>query len=97
MLATKILGEPFFKADIFGMLSVITGSVLAVIFGPRTAGMSPFIFTLCGLMIVLSMIYAIFHAFFFVLCFVMNFKKEEKQQCRIWQIGGVMQDFFYSL
>eukprot|EP00484_Ammonia_sp_Unknown_P021113 CAMPEP_0197036546 /NCGR_PEP_ID=MMETSP1384-20130603/14021_1 /TAXON_ID=29189 /ORGANISM="Ammonia sp." /LENGTH=627 /DNA_ID=CAMNT_0042466735 /DNA_START=142 /DNA_END=2025 /DNA_ORIENTATION=+ len=38
LLATKVLGEPFFKADIFGMLAVITGSILAVKFGPRTAG-----------------------------------------------------------
>ena len=32
-----MLGEPFFKADIFGILSVITGSVLAVLYGPRTS------------------------------------------------------------
>jgi len=38
MLATKVLGEPFFKADIAGIFFVILGSVLAVIFGPRTAG-----------------------------------------------------------
>eukprot|EP01084_Bolivina_argentea_P204942 350080_1 len=38
MLATKVLGEPFFKADIFGILAVIIGSILAVLFGPRTAG-----------------------------------------------------------
>jgi len=38
MLATKVLDEPFFKSDIIGMLAVIIGSVLAVIFGPRTAG-----------------------------------------------------------
>ena len=38
LLATKILGEPFFRADIAGIICVIIGSVLAVIFGPRTAG-----------------------------------------------------------
>eukprot|EP00485_Elphidium_margaritaceum_P023815 CAMPEP_0202712596 /NCGR_PEP_ID=MMETSP1385-20130828/43531_1 /ASSEMBLY_ACC=CAM_ASM_000861 /TAXON_ID=933848 /ORGANISM="Elphidium margaritaceum" /LENGTH=610 /DNA_ID=CAMNT_0049372683 /DNA_START=77 /DNA_END=1909 /DNA_ORIENTATION=- len=37
-LATKVLDEPFFKTDICGMISVIIGSSLAVIFGPRTAG-----------------------------------------------------------
>jgi len=38
LLATKVLGEPFFKADICGIFFVILGSVLAVVFGPRTAG-----------------------------------------------------------
>eukprot|EP01083_Nonionella_stella_P128590 389686_1 len=38
VLATKVLDEPFFKADILGVVSVMIGSVLAVMFGPRTAG-----------------------------------------------------------
>jgi len=38
MLATKVLGEPFFKSDISGIVCVIIGSILAVWFGPRTAG-----------------------------------------------------------
>jgi len=38
LLATQVLGEPFFRADIAGILFVIIGSVLAVMFGPRTAG-----------------------------------------------------------
>lgn len=38
LLATKVLGEPFFRADIIGIVCVIIGSVLAVWFGPRTAG-----------------------------------------------------------
>ena len=33
-----MLDEPFFKVDILGILLVIIGSTLAVIFGPRTAG-----------------------------------------------------------
>ena len=33
-----MLGEPFFKADIVGIIFVMIGSVLAVWFGPRTAG-----------------------------------------------------------
>ncbi len=38
ILATKVLSEPFFRTDIFGIVFVMIGSVLAVMFGPRTAG-----------------------------------------------------------
>eukprot|EP01083_Nonionella_stella_P280966 956008_1 len=41
ILATKFLGEPFEKNDIWGILLVILGSVLAVIFGPKSQGPDP--------------------------------------------------------
>eukprot|EP00483_Globobulimina_turgida_P010862 UN10883 len=38
ILATKILGEPFKKKSYTGIGFVMIGSILAVIFGPRTGG-----------------------------------------------------------
>ena len=40
MLATRILGEPFKKKNYLGIVLVIIGSTLAVVFGPRTGGES---------------------------------------------------------
>ena len=40
LLATQFLGEPFKKKNYLGIVLVIIGSILAVVFGPRTGGES---------------------------------------------------------
>eukprot|EP01084_Bolivina_argentea_P140580 247086_1 len=37
MFANKILGEPFTKQNLYGIILVIIGSVIAVIFGPKSS------------------------------------------------------------
>eukprot|EP01084_Bolivina_argentea_P219527 372309_1 len=41
ILATKFLGEPFEREDIWGIILVIAGSTIAVIFGPKSEGPDP--------------------------------------------------------
>ena len=41
LLATKFLGEEIDKNDVYGIILVIIGSILAVVFGPKSDGSSP--------------------------------------------------------